>query len=80
MSSAIGGGAATVGLASLSVLERLTTEGSLVDLASVSSREGHTIRLELVHGTDCLSAHVVDRVLVACLHAINIENGSRKST
>jgi hypothetical protein len=43
----VGSGGAAVGLATLAELERLTTEGTLVDLALLGTREGDTVVLEL---------------------------------
>ena len=64
MSSTIGSGGTAVGLATLSELQRLTTEGTLVNLALLGTREWQTEVLELDDGTGSLSAHVVDGVLV----------------
>lgn len=47
MACSIGGGSATVGLTTLSELEGLTTEGTLVDLSLSSTREGDTEVFEL---------------------------------
>jgi hypothetical protein len=43
----VGGGGASVRLSTLAVVERLTTKGTLVDLALLGSREGETVVLEL---------------------------------
>jgi hypothetical protein len=76
----VGGGGAPVSLSSLSELERLSTKGSLVDLALLGTREWDTKVLELymsapyeadpcrTHLDDsvrCLSAHVMDSILVS---------------
>ena len=57
-------GTAAIGLATLAVVERLSPEGTLVDLACVRAGEGHAVRLQLQHCADSLSAHVVHRVLI----------------
>ena len=64
VTSAISGSGASVGLASSSILQRLTTEGALVDLALVRARERQTVALQLQHSGRSLAAHVVDRILV----------------
>lgn len=64
VSSSVGGGGTSVSLATLAVVERLTTEGTLVDLAILGSGEGKTEVFELNDGTRSLTAHVVDGVLV----------------
>ena len=58
-----GGGRAMRGL--LAVVERMATEGPLIDLARLGAREGHAHMLELDHRRNCLAAHVFDGVLVA---------------
>jgi len=47
-------------------LETLPAEGTLVDLALVSSREWQAVVLKLEDGRWRFLAHVVDRVLVTC--------------
>ena len=47
-------------------LETLPAEGTLVDLAFVSSREWQAVVLKLEDGRWRFLAHVVDRVLVTC--------------
>lgn len=47
VSSSVSGSGATVGLATLAVLEGLSTEGALVNLAFLGSGEGNTVVLEL---------------------------------
>jgi hypothetical protein len=64
VSSSIGGGCAAVSLATFSVLERLASERSLVDLTILRSGKGKTVRLQLENGSRSLSAHVVNGVLV----------------
>ena len=64
MAGSVGDGAAAVGLTSLSVVDGLSTEGSLVDLALAGTRERHSVGLELTHGDGSLSSHVLDSVLV----------------
>jgi hypothetical protein len=56
---------ASIRLAARSELETLSSEGSLVDLTLRSTREGHSVALELVHGLRGLPAHIVDGVLIA---------------
>jgi hypothetical protein len=46
----VGSGGASVSLATLAELERLSTKGTLVDLAFLRSGEGYTVVLELSHG------------------------------
>lgn len=53
MSGSVGGSGATVGLSSLSVLERLSTERALVDLALLGAGEGESVVLELENGRSC---------------------------
>lgn len=50
----IGGGGATVSLSSLAVLERLSTERTLVDLALGRAGEGETVMLELEDAVGCV--------------------------
>lgn len=64
VSSSVGGGGATVGLATLAVVERLTAEGTLVDLAVLGTGEGKTEVLELDDSAGSLTTHVVNSVLV----------------
>lgn len=47
MSGTVGSSGTTIGLSTLAELERLTTEGTLVDLSLVGSREWHAEMLEL---------------------------------
>lgn len=47
MTSSVGGGSTSVGLTTLTVFERLTTESSLVDLALLGPGEGHTVVFKL---------------------------------
>lgn len=47
MAGTVGGGGATVCLTSLAELQGLTTESSLVNLALLRSRKGHTKVLKL---------------------------------
>mmetsp|Transcript_7895 Transcript_7895/g.13313 ORF Transcript_7895/g.13313 Transcript_7895/m.13313 type:complete len:352 (+) Transcript_7895:1043-2098(+) len=65
MTGTIRSSTTSVSLTTLSVIQRLTTEGSLVDLARLSSGEGHAVRLQLEHSTGSLSAHVVNGVLIS---------------
>lgn len=65
VSSSVSGGSTSVGLSTLSVVERLTTEGSLVDLSLLCSGKGKTEMLELNDGSRSLSTHVVDSILVS---------------
>ena len=65
MAGSVGDGAAPVGLASLSVVLRLTSECSLIDFSFIRSGKRHTIRLELEDGVRGLTSHVVDGVLVS---------------
>lgn len=58
-------GGASVGLATLAELERLTTEGTLIDLAFICSREGQTEVFELDNGFRCFSAHVLNRIRIS---------------
>ena len=60
----IGNGAASVSLTSLAVVNGLTAEGSLVNLAFASSGEGHTVGFELTDGDGSLSGHVLNGILV----------------
>ncbi len=60
----VGGGGTSVSLTTLTVVERLTTESTLVDLAVLGTGEGKTEVLELDNGTGSLTTHVVDSVLV----------------
>jgi hypothetical protein len=53
VSGTIGGGGASVGLSSLSKLERLSSERALVDLALRGTREGETVVFELENGAGC---------------------------
>ncbi len=65
VSGAIGGARASVGLAALAKVERLSAEGALVDLAVLGPAEGEAELLQLEDGGGGLAAHVVDGVLVA---------------
>lgn len=47
MASTIGGSCATIGLASLSIFQGLSTKGALVDLALWCARERHTVVFKL---------------------------------
>lgn len=60
----VGDGTGSVGLATLTVLLRLTPESSLVDSAFVVSREGHPVAFQFVDGVGGFLGHVVDGVLV----------------
>ena len=51
MSGSVGGGGTSVRLSSLSVLERLSSERSLVDLSFGGSREWQTVVLKLLSMT-----------------------------
>ena len=51
-------------MVTLAVLFRLSSEGSLIDLALLSPGERKTIRFELENGLGCFLAHVVDGVLI----------------
>mmetsp|Transcript_27195 Transcript_27195/g.33827 ORF Transcript_27195/g.33827 Transcript_27195/m.33827 type:complete len:379 (-) Transcript_27195:7-1143(-) len=64
VTSAVGDGAASVGLTTLAEVSGLATEGTLVDLAVASAAEGHTVGLKLAHGNGRLTSHVLDGVLV----------------
>mmetsp|Transcript_21841 Transcript_21841/g.33823 ORF Transcript_21841/g.33823 Transcript_21841/m.33823 type:complete len:461 (+) Transcript_21841:361-1743(+) len=64
VSSSVGHGAGSVSLSSLSELFGLSTEGTLVDLAFVVSRERHAVRLHLVDSGRSLLSHVLDGILV----------------
>jgi hypothetical protein len=61
---AISDGAAAVSLAASSEVLWLTTEGTLIDLSILGTREGHTIRLELKDSSGGLLGHVVNCILV----------------
>lgn len=65
VAGSVGNGTGSVGLASLTVVLGLTTEGSLVDSALVVSREGNTVVFQLDNGLGGLLGHVVDGVLVS---------------
>lgn len=62
VTSSVGGSSTSVGLTTLAELERLTTEGTLVDLALVGSGEWQTKVLKLDDGSWCLSAHVLNGI------------------
>ncbi len=49
----------------LAIVERMTTERALVDLAFLGPREGNAVILELDHRRNGVAAHIFDRVLVA---------------
>ena len=57
--------AASVGLTAFSVVSRLSSESSLVDLSFSGSREGHAVAFEFSHGDGGLSGHVLDGVLIS---------------
>ena len=57
----VGGGSTAVCLTTLSVLQRLTTEGTLVDLALLCSREGDTEVLKLMHVSETRRREFRDR-------------------
>uniref|UniRef100_A0A2M3ZLN8 Uncharacterized protein n=1 Tax=Anopheles braziliensis TaxID=58242 RepID=A0A2M3ZLN8_9DIPT len=65
VSGTIGYAAATMRLASLAVLQTLSTESSLIDLAIGGTRERHAVVFQLNHGLRCLARHVVDCILIA---------------
>jgi hypothetical protein len=50
VSGTVGSGGATVSLSSLAVLERLSSESALVDLALLGTREGETVVLKFEDG------------------------------
>ena len=75
---AVGGGRAAVGLAALAVVERLATEGALIDLALVGAREGQAVVLELDDGGWGLAAHVLDGVLVLLLVGCGRESREKR--
>jgi hypothetical protein len=60
----ISGSGATVGLATLTELLRLTTKGTLVDTSILGTREWATITLKLANTGRGLAGHVVNSVLV----------------
>ncbi len=64
VASTVSSGSTTVGLAAATEVERLTTEGTLVDSAVSGTGEGKTSSLELEDGVGSLLAHVVNGILV----------------
>ncbi len=64
MTGSIGSGTASMSLASLSVLKRLSTKGTLVNLSIFRSGKGHSKGFKLNHRLGSLSAHVVNRILI----------------
>mmetsp|Transcript_2453 Transcript_2453/g.7277 ORF Transcript_2453/g.7277 Transcript_2453/m.7277 type:complete len:379 (-) Transcript_2453:147-1283(-) len=62
---AVGRARAAVRLPPLAVVERLPTEGALVDLPLFVAAEGQPVVLQLNDGLGRLAAHVLDGVLVA---------------
>lgn len=60
---AIGSGGAAVCLSALAVLERLTTERTLVNLALLGTRERQAKVLELENGVGSLTAPVESKVM-----------------
>jgi hypothetical protein len=64
MSSSISNSAASVGLTSLSEVLRLSTKGSLINLAFIGSRERHAVALQLINGFGSFSSHVLNSVLI----------------
>mmetsp|Transcript_33159 Transcript_33159/g.56727 ORF Transcript_33159/g.56727 Transcript_33159/m.56727 type:complete len:342 (+) Transcript_33159:1002-2027(+) len=65
VSSAVRGSSAAVSLATLAKVQTLSAEGSLVDLALLGTRKGHSVTLQLQHRTRSLTTHVMDGVLVS---------------
>jgi hypothetical protein len=65
MSGTIGSGGAASGLTSLSELQGLTSEGSLVDGSVGVTREWHSIALQFDDGGWSLAAHILDGVLIS---------------
>lgn len=65
VSGSVSGSAASVCLATLSEVLRLTTERTLVDLSVLGSREWATVVLQLNDGRRRLSRHVMDGILVS---------------
>mmetsp|Transcript_45581 Transcript_45581/g.121197 ORF Transcript_45581/g.121197 Transcript_45581/m.121197 type:complete len:372 (+) Transcript_45581:1171-2286(+) len=63
--STVSNSGAAVSLTTLAKLEGLTTEGTLVDLALLSTRERHAIVLELNDSARGLTTHVLNSILVA---------------
>jgi len=61
----ISDGTTSIGLASSTIVSRLTSEGSLIDLSFICSAEGHTIRLEFQDSFWCLFGHIVNSILVS---------------
>ena len=64
VTSTIRGSSTTGGLSSLTKVQGLTTEGTLVDLTVLGTRERDTIVLQLVDSLGGLSAHVLNGILV----------------
>ena len=65
VTGAVGGGAGALRRRTFAVLGGHAAERALVDLALFGARERHAVVLELDDGRDRLTAHVLDRVLVA---------------
>ena len=64
VSGSVSDSAAAVSLSSFAELGRLTTEGSLINLAISSSTEWHAVRLKLANSNWSFSCHVLDCILV----------------
>jgi hypothetical protein len=60
----IGGSCATVRLASLSEVERLSTECPLINFAVLSTGKRHAVGFELEHGSGSFATHVMNGILV----------------
>ena len=65
VAGSVGDGAASIGLTTLTHVLRLTTEGSLINLTILGSRERHAVRLKLEDSIGSFTSHVLDGVLIS---------------
>jgi hypothetical protein len=64
MTGSVGHGTTPVSLTTVSVVERLPTESTLVDLTLGSTREWHTITLQLIDSSWGFLAHIGYGILI----------------